>query len=140
MTYDQQPLTPKLSGLALEYRIVQLYSRDRGQREASLAFDVGQGTQDLGFRNEVPILFTCQPAVKVTVDVLDVDGKPTTGQFVIRDTQGRCVSGPIATARARFLFPSADLSAQRRIRRASARRLRIHLHPRSGIPDSRSER
>jgi hypothetical protein len=25
--------------------------------EASLAFDVGQGTQDLGFRNEVPILF-----------------------------------------------------------------------------------
>src|SRR6185503_370574 len=89
LSYDQQPLTPKLSGLELEYRIVQLYSRDRGQREATLAFDVGQGTQDLGFRNEVPILFTCAPAVKVTLEVFDVDGKPTTGQFVIRDTRGR---------------------------------------------------
>ena len=44
----------ELSGLVLEYRIVQLYSRDPGQREATLTFDVGQGTQDLGYRNEVP--------------------------------------------------------------------------------------
>lgn len=89
MAYDQQPLVQKLSGLELEYRIVQLYSRDRGQREATLAFDVGQGTQDLGFRNEVPILFQCEPAVKVALEVLDFDGKPTTGQFVIRDQHGR---------------------------------------------------
>jgi hypothetical protein len=88
-TYDQQPLTPTLSGLELEYRIVQLYSREKGKREANLAFDVGQGTQDLGFRNEVPILFQCEPAVKVTVDVIDYNGKPTVGQFVIRDANGR---------------------------------------------------
>ena len=37
----------------LEYRIMQLYSRDAGKREAKLTFNVGQGTQDLGFRNEV---------------------------------------------------------------------------------------
>ena len=37
-------------------------SRDRGQREAKLAFDVGQGTQDLGFRNEVNLLFDCEPS------------------------------------------------------------------------------
>jgi hypothetical protein len=68
-TYDQQPLLPKLSGLELEYRILQLYSRDRGKREATLAFDVGQGTQDLGFRNEVAVLFECEPAVRVTLEV-----------------------------------------------------------------------
>ena len=43
--FDKQPLKPKLSGLELEYRIIQLYSRDVGRREAKLAFNVGQGTQ-----------------------------------------------------------------------------------------------
>ena len=57
--FDDAPLVPTLSGLELEYRIVRLWSYDAGRREASLAFDVGQGTQDLGFRNEVPILFDC---------------------------------------------------------------------------------
>jgi hypothetical protein len=51
-----------LSGLELAYRIVRLFSHNAGRREASLAFDAGQGTQDLGFRNEVPILFECRPA------------------------------------------------------------------------------
>src|SRR5437867_35727 len=41
--YNNQPLTPRLSGLGLEYRIVQIYSRDRGKREATIGFDVGQG-------------------------------------------------------------------------------------------------
>ncbi len=88
-TLDGQPLNKALSGLKLEYRLVDLYSRDVGRREAKLLFDVGQGTQDLGFRNEVNILFNCEPAVEVTLDILDVDGKPTTAHFVIHDTQGR---------------------------------------------------
>jgi len=50
---------------------------------------VGQGTQDLGFRNELNVLFTCVPAVKVELEVIDDDGTPTTGQFVIRDDRGR---------------------------------------------------
>ena len=64
--FDQQPLAKTLSGLALEYRIIQLYSRDRGRREAQLSFNVGQGTQDIGFRNDVPILFNCLPSRAVT--------------------------------------------------------------------------
>lgn len=60
--FDDPPLSRTLSGLELEYRIVRLYSHDTGRREATLAFDVGQGTQDLGFRNHVPILFDCRPA------------------------------------------------------------------------------
>lgn len=58
----------------MEYRILQLYSKDAGKREAKLIFDVGQGTQDLGFRSEVDILFTAAPAAKVVFRVKDTDG------------------------------------------------------------------
>jgi len=88
-TYDKQPLTPTLSGLALEYRILAIYSTAVGQREASLVFDVGQGTQDLGFRSQLPILFSSQSSTPVTLRIFDYDGKPTVGQFIIRDAQGR---------------------------------------------------
>ena len=87
--YSNPPLKASLSGLELEYRIVQLYSRDAGKREAMLGFNVGQGTQDIGFRSEVPILFHCVPAVNVTLEVLDFDGKPTTAGFIIRDELNR---------------------------------------------------
>ncbi len=87
--YANPPLKADLSGLELEYRIVQLYSRDAGKREATLGFNVGQGTQDIGFRSEVPILFDCVPAVDVTLEVLDFDGKSTTAGFIIRDELNR---------------------------------------------------
>jgi hypothetical protein len=98
--YNTQPMNRTLSGLSLEYRVVELYSRDAGKREAKLAFDVGQGTQDLGFRNEINVLFDCEPAVSVVLDVIDDDGRPTTGQFVIRDELGR-----IYPSRSRRLAP-----------------------------------
>lgn len=97
---DSQPLNKTLSGLKLEYRIIELYSRDAGRREAKLEFDVGQGTQDLGFRNEINVLFDCEPAVNVKLGVLDDDGKPTTGQFTIRDERGR-----VYPSRSRRLAP-----------------------------------
>jgi hypothetical protein len=48
----------RLSGRRLEYIAFRLTAREGGKREVTLRFDVGQGTQDLGFRAEVPILFT----------------------------------------------------------------------------------
>ena len=98
--HSNPPLKASLSGLELEYRIVQLYSRDTGKREAMIGFNVGQGTQDIGFRSEVPILFDCVPAVKVTLEVLDFDGKPTTAAFIIRDELNR-----VYPSRARRLAP-----------------------------------
>jgi hypothetical protein len=47
----------KLSGRVLEYRVVKLTAKQAGRREATFSFDVGQGTQDLGYRAEVPVLF-----------------------------------------------------------------------------------
>jgi hypothetical protein len=105
---NRQPLNERLSGLRLEYRLVQLYSRDAGRREARLAFDVGQGTQDLGFRNEASVLFDCKPAVKVELEVLDDDGKtPVTGQFVFKDAKGR-----VYPSQSRRLAPDFFFHAQ----------------------------
>ena len=98
--YNSPPLTERLSGLALEYRIVELFSRDSGKRDANLSFDVGQGTQDLGFRNEANLLFDCLPCVRVKLEVLDDDGTPTTGHFTFRDARGR-----VYPARSRRLAP-----------------------------------
>jgi hypothetical protein len=86
---DERPLAPALSGLALEYRLLALHARDSGSREATLVFGVGQGTQDLGFRAELALLFRCLPAVPVTLHVKDPDGSPTTARFVVRDEHGR---------------------------------------------------
>lgn len=87
--FNKQPMKPHMSGLELEYRIVQFYAKDAGKREAKLLFDVGQGSQDLGFRSEVDILFTINPAAKVTFRIKDVDGKPSTASFEIRDASRR---------------------------------------------------
>ena len=87
--YRNRPLSPTLSGLELEYVILQIYSRDEGKRAGLLEFSVGQGTQDLGFRSDLLTTFTCTPAKVVTFKVLDETGKDTMAAFEIRDRQGR---------------------------------------------------
>ncbi|HLY63101.1 MAG TPA: CehA/McbA family metallohydrolase [Terriglobia bacterium] len=111
LMYDKQPMHPRLSGLELEYRILLLYSRDAGKREAKLSFDVGQGTQDLGFRNDVDILFVAKPASRVTLHISDFDGQPTTASFLIRDNLGR-----VYPSQAKRLAP--DFAFQPQIYRA----------------------
>ena len=59
---QRPPMRKRLSGLALEYAILEVYSRDAGQRSAKISFNVGQGSQDIGFRNDVTVLFTALPA------------------------------------------------------------------------------
>jgi hypothetical protein len=116
--FDSQPLLPTLTGLTLEYRMVQLYSRDAGKREAKFVFDVGQGTQDLGFRSETDVLFTCRPAREITLRVADENGHPTTASFVIRDPQGR-----IYPSLAKRLAP--DFAFQPQIYRTDGEKLRL---------------
>ena len=87
--YTQAPMRPRLSGLAIEYVILQVYSRDAGQRSALIGFNVGQGSQDVGFRNDVEILFTAAPSHPVRVRVKDEQGQPTTAAFIVRDAHDR---------------------------------------------------
>ena len=92
--FNDRPLKRSLSGLSLEYRIVQIHSRDAGKREARISFNVGQGTQDLGFRSDVDILFNCEPAVTLVLDIRDDDGRPTMASFVFRDKLKRVYPSP----------------------------------------------
>lgn len=102
--FRRQPLRPTLSGLELEYRIIQLYSRDAGKREATLSFHVGQGTQDLGFRSEVPLLFDCQKSIEVVLDVKDEDGSGTMAAFTFKDKLGRVYPNPARRLAPDFFF------------------------------------
>ena len=85
------PMAAVLSGLEVEYALALIYTRDAGRLEGTLEFDVGQGSQDAGFRAEVPVLFDARPAVPVTLHVLDHDASPTVARFVFRDAAGHVV-------------------------------------------------
>ena len=87
--FDRPPMRQRLSGLGVEYLVLQIYSRDAGQRSAVVSFNVGQGSQDVGFRNDVEVLFTAAPAHPVRLRVQDEQGKPTTAGFLIRDDAER---------------------------------------------------
>ena len=87
--FVKPPMARNLSGLEVEYALALIYSHEAGKREATLQFDVGQGTQDLGFRAEAPVLFNVLPAKAVKLDVRDADGRPTTARLEFRDATGR---------------------------------------------------
>ena len=87
--FDQSPMTAKLSGLNVEYVLALIHCSEAGTREATIAFDVGEGTQDLGFRSEVPVLFSVRPAIPVKLAIRDADGEPTTARLEFRDLHGR---------------------------------------------------
>jgi hypothetical protein len=101
--YDSQPMQPTLSGLELEYRVLQIYSRDPGRREASIGFSLQTGApRDTAGSDRKPgqgpppvvgsrqtVLFNIVPAVVVKLRVRDFDGKPTVGSFLIHGSDNR---------------------------------------------------
>jgi hypothetical protein len=93
--YSKPPMPARLTGLGLEYVILEIYSRDVGQRSAVLQFDLG-GTagQDLGFRSELPVVFNALPARPFTFHVRDENGKPAMASLVIRDRLNRLYPNP----------------------------------------------
>jgi hypothetical protein len=102
--YDKPPLEERLSGLPLEYRLIVFFSRDAGQRSAKLGFNVGQGTQDVGFLNEISILFSVAPARLIRLYVLDELGKPTMASFTFRDSHDRIYPNPAKRLAPDFFF------------------------------------
>jgi hypothetical protein len=92
--YQKPPMREKLTGLGLEYQILQVASRDRGTRSAQIGFSVGQGTQDIGFRNDVLVLFDALPAHPVTLKIRDESGQPALASLLVRDGVGRIYPSP----------------------------------------------
>ena len=117
-TYGQKPMEPQLSGLELEYRIVLLYSRDRGRREAQIGASLGPGTEDIGFRNRTAVLFDVAPSRDVTLRVRDENGRASMASFVVKDKFGR-----VYPARSKRLAP--DFFFQEQIYRADGETIRL---------------
>jgi hypothetical protein len=92
-TFDEQPLVKQLSGLEVEYRILQLYCRDAGRKEARLDFSLEPHRAPQAPAS-VHVLFEAVPAVVVRLHVLDEDGKPVVGAFTFRDHRGQIYPSP----------------------------------------------
>ena len=92
MMFNSQPLLRHLSGLEVEYRILQVYCRDAGRKDAKLGFGLyrdADKNKPVTSSNLVSFLVESAPAVMVHLKVLDHDGKPTTAAITFRDSQGR---------------------------------------------------
>lgn len=101
------PAIAPLTGLEVNYAIMDMFCGEKGKRELTFSFDVGQGTQDLGFRAELPILFSSEATYPVTFEkVLDENGKHTMAGFVIRDEKGQVFPGQSSRTPPDFWFQS----------------------------------
>jgi hypothetical protein len=90
--HNTQPLLPSLSGLEVEYRVLQVYCRDAGRKEAELGFALfpdASAKKQVAASNLMPLVVDSTPAVLVQLRVQDHDGKPVTAAFTFRDGQGR---------------------------------------------------
>jgi hypothetical protein len=102
--FQRPPMRKRLSGLGVEYQILEIYSRDAGQRAARISFNVGQGSQDIGFRNDVNILFNVEPTRQIAFHVKDQDGRPAMASFIIRDRRNRLYPLPSKRLAPDFFF------------------------------------
>jgi hypothetical protein len=113
MMFNSQPLVANLSGLELEYRIIQVYCRDAGRKEAELGFSLWRDKKKEGESNSVDIVFESAPAVLVRIQLKDDDGKsahfgkPVVAAFTFTDSQGR-----IYPSQSRRLAPDFNFQAQ----------------------------
>ncbi len=112
--FNSQPLIRQLSGLEVEYRILQIYCRDAGRKVAQLGFNLhyfGKGDkqppQDL-YTGKQEIVFDSAPAVVVKLRVKDHDGSAARmASFTFRDDKGR-----VYPAQTRRLAPDFFFHAQ----------------------------
>jgi hypothetical protein len=77
--FGSPPMTPRLSGLAVEYVVALAWCSTAGARDAEIS---------IGGR-AVKVAVDARPAVSVRISVKDVDGAPTTGRFTFTDRAGR---------------------------------------------------
>ena len=101
---DRSPMSARLSGHPSEYLIAMISCSESGAREATIQFNIGQGTQDLGFRSEVAVLFHTEPAIPVSLQILDFDGSPTIARLEFRDTARRVYPPQAKRAAPDFFF------------------------------------
>ncbi|HEY1848428.1 MAG TPA: CehA/McbA family metallohydrolase [Opitutaceae bacterium] len=85
----QIPVVP-LSGLEVEYQVVQVFCRDRGRRHADLVSSVFPASES-GEKSSASrrFDFECLPTRDVLLSVRDADGRGCMASLTIRDRYGR---------------------------------------------------
>ena len=102
--FGGRPLQIRLSGIKLEYRIISLYSRDRGKRSTELVFSLSDDSKAIPRKTTVSLGFDCLPANEVSFSVLDENNRPTFAAFEILDEQGRLYPSPAKRLEPDFSF------------------------------------
>jgi len=79
-----------LLGFELEYKVLQLFSRDHGTRSAYLAFSLVEQHDAIHFgRQGVQLDFDCKKSRDVLLTISDADGLGCVASLVIKDAQFR---------------------------------------------------
>ncbi|WP_020476320.1 CehA/McbA family metallohydrolase [Zavarzinella formosa] len=125
LPYGGQPLLPNLSGLGLEYTILQIYSRDAGEKTAEISFRVEKAIVPKNSKPDpktatasAKFTFDAKQSIPVTFQVSEFDGTPTMAAFLIRDIAGR-----VYPAQAKRLAP--DFFFQQQIYRSTGETVRL---------------
>ena len=84
--YSSEVPTIPLSGIPVEYGVIQVFCRDSGRRSGALALytlaRVGDGINEFGRRS---FDFDCLPSRTVALGVLDTDGRGCVASLTIKD-------------------------------------------------------
>jgi hypothetical protein len=83
--YRNRPLQPTLSGLDLEYVVLQIYSSEGGAREAEITFSINNDHKELVAVSSIKVDFNILPPVRVNLSISDEDGSPAMASFIISD-------------------------------------------------------
>ncbi len=125
--HTQWPMQSGLSGVEIDYQLIQLYSYEAGKRAAVLSFDVGQGTQDLGFRSDVTMTFDVLPTHRMNLGVRDDKGEPTIAAFTARDEQGRTYPSQVDRMAPDFAFHPQVYRADGQFIRLPSGEFEVHV-------------
>ncbi|MFT3881846.1 MAG: hypothetical protein QM703_19585 [Gemmatales bacterium] len=117
---QSNPLLVKLSGLELEYRVLQLYCRDKGDRQGKLIVKLGSKEAEL------PLSVHAKASTPVSFQVRDEKGEPCMGCFEIRDDAAE------STRR----WPSGSLLTSSSIRKSIGRVANRYRYHRASTPSN----
>ena len=141
--FNGQPLVRDLSGLEVEYRIVQIYCRDAGRKEAALTFGLWrEGDKDKpsaasgAYRRRLRLGpgGAGQAARPRRRRQVGARRQADHGGLHHHRRRRPRLPGPDAPPGARLQLPPAGLPRRRRDRRPAAGRLHLQLDARPGVP------
>lgn len=105
--------TTALNGQPVEYRILEVFSRDKGHQSITPSFAIGPAT-----RRGQKLEFDCLPSYDVALRIRDTDGRGCMASLIVRDDVGRFYPPQVMRI-------APDLPFQKQVYRADGETLRL---------------